>query len=497
MERKKHKRLNDTIMKPEDLKKSRVKIQKVSNIAGPSTSSATGGGIKAKLDFRTTTVPVQKSNLHLGAQAGSLVQSSHVVRPIVDDRWKEFGETINLNIDTFAKSIKESVELDKFNKVARMLVAALKSFIVGDKLKVELRLLGTIAETIKSHGDKLNHVHLHRGLLYMISNSRAFPDNILQLFLSMTTCLAKQQPMLDKCYIAAFLHDAIGVNTGLGTANRCAWIEKPYAQELVKMIMSPFATIFPDDEMYPACQVEGLTMAEYIPKERYAERESLEQLAVFLEFLKPWFDNIRGEVLPKPLFRALCLLCGYDHVRFFIASRLDVWITLQKFHREISELLLVLGCNLNADKDLDKDVIDILLKLNTKNMKTRTISGPFSVAIRKACEQPTNVHAVFESLIHNETGPPQNRSPANLPTMFMLLTFQAVESTKALAMVCTRELIRERDGCIKMLRSFLRELIRAFNHTKSGEFPFSVFAETMLNAMLKRGEANAPIGLKL
>lgn len=88
--------------------------------------------------------------------AGPSIQSSHAVRPVFDEKWKEFGDTINLNLETFAKSIKESIELDKFNKVARMLVAALKSFLADDKLKVEYRLLGTIAETIKNHGNKLN-----------------------------------------------------------------------------------------------------------------------------------------------------------------------------------------------------------------------------------------------------------------------------------------------------------------------------------------------------
>lgn len=333
------------------------------------------------------------------------------------------------------------------------------------------------------------HVPLHRGFLFIISNSRTFPDDILQLFVAMTTSLAKQQPMLDKCYIEAFLHDAIGMNTGLGTANRCSWIEKPFSEELVRMIMGPFATIFPDSEMYTACQVENFTLAEYFPKDRMAESENADQLAVFLEFLKPWFDNIRGEVLPKPLFRALCLLCGHDHVRFFIASRLDVWITLQKFHREISDLLLVLGCNIDASRDLDKDVIDILLKINTKNMKTRTVSGPFSVAIKRSCQRPGNVHAVFESLILNETGVPQNRSPVNLPTMFMLLTSHPVEATKALAQVCAQELIREKETSAKMLRTFLRELIRGFNHTRSGDFPFSVFAATFLDCIVQRKEA--------
>ncbi|CAL2029990.1 unnamed protein product [Caenorhabditis brenneri] len=500
MERKKHKRLNDTIMKPEDLKKAKG-MHKVSS--GPSTSGTSSGGIKAKLDFRSTTAIPPKPTLNNTANPS--LQSSHVVRPALDDKWKEFGDTMILNLETFKKSIDDSISVNNFNKVARLFVAALKSFLVGEKLKVELRLIGTIAEVIKIHGSKLNHIPLHRGLLYIISSSRSYPDNILELFISIITSLAKQQPMLDKCYLTAFLHDAIGMNVGLGTVSRCSWIEKPCSQELVERILAPFATSFPVPEMYSNCQVEMFSMGEFLVffRDKFGKSatERLEnsprpdahqkQLEVYLEFLKPWFDTIRGEVLPKPLFRALCLLCGSDHVRVFIASRLEVWITLQKFHREISELLLVIGSNINAKNyEQDKDVIDVLLKLNTKNMKTRTVVGPFNVALKRICEVPDNVEIVLESLFINETGPPQNRSPTNLQTIYMILNSHPAETTRALARITCKELFKEKDNSIKMLRAFLRELIRGFYHSKTGEFPFSVFADAIFRETKKRGEAD-------
>ncbi|CAI2307746.1 unnamed protein product [Caenorhabditis sp. 36 PRJEB53466] len=487
MERKKHKRLTDNIMKPEDLKKSRMHVG--GNVSGPSTSASSSGGIKAKLDFRSTAPIAAKQNPHQNATAGPSVQSSHTVRPVLDEKWKEFGDTINLNIDTFAKSIKESVESDKFNKVARMMVAALKSFSSGDMLKVEYRLMGTMAETIKNHGTKLNHVPLHRGLLFVISHSRSYPENILQLFISMVTSLAKQQPMLDKCYVEAYLHDAVGMNVGLGTANRCAWIDKPFSEALVKLILGPFATIYPDPEMYATCQIENFSISEYLPKERLGHRVREEQLSVFLEFLKPWFDTIRGELLPRTLFRALCLLCGYDQVRLFIAGRLEVWITLQKFHREISELLLVLGCNIDAKRAHDEEVIDILLKLNSKNMKTRTVAGPYTAAIKKISEKLENTHCVFQTLIQNETGPPQNRSPTNLPTMIMLLSCQPIETAKAMALVCARELIREGENSAMMLRQFMSSFVINAYRISRAEFPFSVFTATFLDVILEEGEA--------
>ncbi|CAP38754.1 Protein CBG22095 [Caenorhabditis briggsae] len=135
-------------MKPEDLKKSRVIP------SGPSTS-ATSGGIKAKLDFRTPTGIPPKPALNSTANHPS-VQSSQLVRPHLDDKWKEFGDSIVLNLETFEKSVDDAILAGNFNKVARMFVAALKSFLEGDKLKIELRLMGTIGLTVKTHGDKLN-----------------------------------------------------------------------------------------------------------------------------------------------------------------------------------------------------------------------------------------------------------------------------------------------------------------------------------------------------
>ncbi|ULU09609.1 hypothetical protein L3Y34_014182 [Caenorhabditis briggsae] len=494
MEKRKHKRLNDTIMKPEDLKKSRVIP------SGPSTS-ATSGGIKAKLDFRTPTGIPPKPALNSTANHPS-VQSSQLVRPHLDDKWKEFGDSIVLNLETFEKSVDDAILAGNFNKVARMFVAALKSFLEGDKLKIELRLMGTIGLTVKTHGDKLNHVPLHRGLLFLLSHSKSYPENILELLLSTITSLAKQQQILDKCYINAFLYDAIGMNVGLGTVNKCSWIEKESSKELVQRILEPFATCYPSMDMYPPTGIENFTMADWLRGfgERFGRRNTENgprsdaqntQLEVFLEFLKPWFETIRGEVLPKPLFRALCLLCGSENVRQFISSRLEIWITLQKFHREISELLLVLGTNINVKQyEMDREMIDVLLKLNTKNMKTRTVVGPFNVCLRRICDLPANVEIVLESLVVNETGPPQNRSNNNLQTIYMILNSHTEEATKALARITSRELIKEKENSVKMLRAFFREMIRGFYQQKTGEFPFAAFAETVFKEVLRRGEAD-------
>uniref|UniRef100_A0A1I7UM22 DUF3677 domain-containing protein n=1 Tax=Caenorhabditis tropicalis TaxID=1561998 RepID=A0A1I7UM22_9PELO len=486
-------------MKPEDLKKARG-IQKMSS--GPSTSG-TSGGIKAKLDFRSSTGIPPKPTLNNSANPS--LQSSHTARPVLDDKWKEFGDSMIFNVETFKKSIDDSIAANNFNKIARMFVAALKSFLAGEKLKIELRIVGVIAETIKIHGSKLNHVPLHRGLLFIISCSRSYPGNILELFISIITSLAKQQPVLDKCYLTAFLHDAVGMNVGLGTVNRCSWIEKPCSQELVERILTPFGTCIPLPEMYINSQVEGFSMGEFLIffgnkfgaeatnrlENGTRSETSQKQMEVYLEFLKPWFDTIRGEVLPRPLFRALCLLCGSEHARFFIANRLEVWITLQKFHREISELLLIIGSNINAkNSELDRDVIDILLKLNTKNMKTRTVIGPFNVALKRICEHPANVEIVLNSLFINETGPPQNRSPTNLQTIYMILNSNPNETTRALARITAKELFKERENSIKMLRAFLRELIRGFYHSKTGEFPFSVFANQLFKEVKRRGVAD-------
>lgn len=121
-------------------------------------------------------------------------------------------------------------------------------------------------------------------------------------------------------------------------------------------------------------------------------------------------------------------------------------------------------------------------------MKTRTVVGPFTQAIKTICEVSRNVEIVLDSLFINETGPAQNRSPTNLQTIYMILQNQPTEATKALAVIISKELFKEKENCVKMLRAFMRELIRGFYHSKSGDFPFSVFAETLFNKVQRRGE---------
>lgn len=62
MERKKHKRLNDTIMKPEDMKKAKLN-HKLPTTSGGTGGPSTSGGVKAKLDFRSKTCIPPKPTL--------------------------------------------------------------------------------------------------------------------------------------------------------------------------------------------------------------------------------------------------------------------------------------------------------------------------------------------------------------------------------------------------------------------------------------------------
>ncbi|CAI5438728.1 unnamed protein product [Caenorhabditis angaria] len=494
MDKKKHKRLDDGIMKPSDLKKSRIVRGTAASSSGTSVSSSSGTGIKPKLDFRGVAAANKQSTI------ATNTFTNIGMRPILDDKWKEFGDTINLNPENYHKSILEAIEQEKHLKVARLIVAALKHFTQNEKICLELRIIGAIADAIKKVGDKLNQTAVHKGFLYIISNSRQLPEKIQELLVSILTTLASKQQALDGCYILAFLNDAVGTNVGIGTANKSCWIDKPYSEELVHLILRPFETVYPTQELYSACQIENFSPGEYFPKfsnsfEMNENRRT--QIIGFVDVIKSWFDNIRGENIPKSVFRTLGIFCGCEQVRQFISTRLEIWITSQKFHREISELLLILGCNINAEKELDREFIEVILKLNTKIMKTRTISAPFNVAIRKICENPINVRFMFESLMLSEIGQIQNRSTSNFPTMFMLLGIQPIESTNTIGRCCAYLLVKEKEACMKTLRSFLKELIRGFNHTRNGEFPFSIFAHSFLDRISLEGESETGIDTEL
>ncbi|PIC35170.1 hypothetical protein B9Z55_014607 [Caenorhabditis nigoni] len=54
------------------------------------------------------------------------------------------------------------------------------------------------------------------------------------------------------------------MNVGLGTVNKCSWIEKESSRELVQQILEPFATCYPSSDMYPPTGIENFTMADWL-----------------------------------------------------------------------------------------------------------------------------------------------------------------------------------------------------------------------------------------
>ncbi|CAB3407845.1 unnamed protein product [Caenorhabditis bovis] len=477
MDRKKPK-LVEGIMRPMDIKKRGMRGGL--GVSGPSTTGV--GSIKSKLDFSDISSK-GKSPVYSGSSPSA---SQNAIRPALEEKWKEFGETFNLNIETFMKSVNDSIEQEKFNKMERMIVCVLKYFlhIHPEKFKIEYRLIGVVADLVKKYANRFKQNHVHRGFLYILCNSRHFPENILKLFVAITTSLAKQQQILDKCYIIAFLHDAIGTNSGLGTANRCCWIDKPYSQELVELILKPFGTVAPSNELYASCSLnvqEGLTPPEYFPDLKPSDNSATDQLLVYVEYFKTWFENLRTEFLPKPLFRALSILCGSDYVRSFVASRIEVWINSQKYNREVCEILLVLCKNLDGAKD--RDVIESLLKLTNKNMKARVIANPLSVALKCAYEKPENTTIFVELLLATEFGPVQNKNSSNLNVLYSILVAQPDEATAAIAKYCAEELIKDKENTAAKIRSLIKELTRGYMHLRGGFFRFSIFAKQFLDVI--------------
>lgn len=456
---------DEDIMKPIDMKKQRT---------GATIS------IKQKLDFRAAaaaSTSTSKPSLNFGASSSN-TNLALGVRPILDEKWQDFGDTINLNAETFRNSLSEALAQEKFNKVARMFTAALKSFLgKSDKMSADYRMLGSIMETVKGYGAKLNHVSLHRGLLNVLCMSKCFPASVQDSLIAIITeLLDKQETVVDKAYITAFIYDAVGFGAAsLGGQQSCTWIEKEAAKALVASIIKPIGTIFPNLQMYNECQGD-INPLECFPDVENGRIPDPQQAEVYLEYIRPWFDCLRGENPPKALLRTLGWLCGYPEVRHFVATRLDIWLQNPKFQREAMELLLFIGCNMDYPKvDSDKEVAEMLIRL--RNLKTRPASLSQTTAIRYACQKEEgNMNLFVRLLIGNELGEMQNRSQFNQPIMHSLFTAQPEALTRAIG-IHSAFLSIFHEETVKNLRILLKELIRTINMGKVCQFPFATFAE--------------------
>ncbi|CAD6194720.1 unnamed protein product [Caenorhabditis auriculariae] len=487
----KPKRHADEIMRPADLKKQ--KVQRPIGVAGPSSvnTSSASAVTKPKLDFRSTTVSnFSNKPVNLFSTQALPVQTPSV-RPVLDDKWNEFSDNIVLDHSNFKQSLQEAVEQEKFNKVARLMTASLHLFMTKkpEKFLAEYRIIGSLLTTVKKHGSRLHHTPLHRGLIQILCLSRGFTSSSQELIISLITSLVEQQTaLLDKAYLVGFLHDAIGSgSSSLGGQLKCTWIEKASAKRLVASIIRPLGTVFPTREMLSEAELDTHSSHSY-PNLELAKEPPPTQAEVFVEYLRPWFDCLRGENPPRSLLRTLGWLSGVPEVRHFIATRLDIWLQNPKYQRDALELLLFLGCNLTINNALDNETIDILLKL--RNLKSRNVFLPFSLALRKSIALNTeNVYIIFNLLVSNELGVVQNRTSTNINIMTSLLSSVPSQAMMGFSRVCAQILIRNEDSA-RTLRGFLRDLIKIFSNSRSCDFLFSIFTAGFLTEVITQAHDN-------
>ncbi|KAJ1355859.1 Integrator complex subunit 1 [Parelaphostrongylus tenuis] len=129
-----------------------------SGVLAPKSVAAKPVKVSAKALFPSS------SSQSSGAASGASVVGS---RPTLDESWRVFCEMTTIDFSTYSTLIQETIEQGKFNKLARLLTAAIRTFIDKrtdqNKFCIEYQLLTVVAVTIKEHYEKIQvgHVVLH------------------------------------------------------------------------------------------------------------------------------------------------------------------------------------------------------------------------------------------------------------------------------------------------------------------------------------------------
>ncbi|EYC27459.1 hypothetical protein Y032_0009g741 [Ancylostoma ceylanicum] len=247
------------------------------------------------------------------------------VRPALDESWREFCEITTVDFATYATSIQEAIEQGKFNKLARLLAAAFRTFIEKkadqNKFFIEYQLLTIAALTIKEYNEKLQHVALQKCLLNLLCRMKPMNAERQALIAAMTVTLASGQTIWDPYYMTAFLHDSLGDRN---------WINKPSSSFISAQIIKSLGTVYPTKDMFAACNLE--IDFDFIPDglgiaiDRYPSPHAKEEIAtIALNALAPWWE-MRADTTPVLFLRALAPLMALPDVRFNVVKRIDGWL---------------------------------------------------------------------------------------------------------------------------------------------------------------------------
>ncbi|KAJ1356821.1 hypothetical protein KIN20_014627 [Parelaphostrongylus tenuis] len=257
-----------------------------------------------------------------GAASGSSVVGS---RPTLDESWRVFCKMTTIDFSMYSKLIQETIEQGKFNKLARLLTAAIRTFIDKrtdqHKFCIEYQLLTVVAVTIKEHYEKIQQTALQKCLLNLMCRMKPMSPERQALISALTVALANGEATWDPYYVTAFMYDSLGERN---------WVGKTPSSSISAEIIKSFGTIYPTKDMLVACNLEPdldlMPEGLHLCVDRYPSAVAKEEIAtIALNALAPWWE-LRADTLPMHFLRAVAPLMALPDVRFNVVKRIDGWL---------------------------------------------------------------------------------------------------------------------------------------------------------------------------
>lgn len=274
-----------------------------------------------------------------------------------------------------------------------------------------------------------------------------------------------------KCYV----EDAL---------NERAWIDHDDCKLFVNNILTAFNTITPaahllQNDALDSAKTIGISsplmsddesMSDNTPlksnqdieskvMKRYVSADNIEGYMV--ETLK---DSINKRTSPtdfvtKNTLKLMSVACGLVEIRLLAVSRLEVWLHNAKLMKAAQELLAYLCYNFGTKLPKDIEVVIQYVKIR---LKTKPLCNNYLSCLKAVVKDNVEImNLLMKHTIFNEFS--NARNPNNISMVVLMFQEQPDKAPIALADIY-KEYLLNRDDCLRALRLFLRELVRALRY---------------------------------
>lgn len=192
---------------------------------------------------------------------------------------------------------------------------------------------------------------------------------------------------------------------------------------------------------------------------RYANCDGIETYMV--EMLK---DSINKRTSPtdfvtKNTLKLMSAACGLVEIRLLAVSRLEVWLHNAKLMKPAQELLAYLCYNFGTKTQKDIEVVIQYVKIR---LKTKPLCNSYLSCLKAIVKENVEImNLLMKHTIFNEFS--NARNPNNISMVVLMFQEQPDKAPVALAEIY-KEYLLNRDDCLRALRLFLRELVRALRY---------------------------------